>query len=106
MTTAPIRVTDAIAEVIITHRDMTDSVHLDVIDVLRCMLRLDDTTSDEVEQNVLHVYEHAIKMLAHTTEYTDARSTAVINALQSISERLRGLNAVTRDPWSGGQSDV
>ena len=100
MTTAPIRVVDAIAEVIITHRDVTDSVHLDVIDALRSMLRADDT-SDDIEEHVLPVYEHAIKMLAHTSDYTDARSTAIINALESISERLWGLSAPTRDPWAG-----
>lgn len=100
MTTVPIRVADAIAEVIITHRDVTDSVHLDVIDALRSMLRTDDT-SDDIEEHVLPVYEHAIKMLAHTSDYTDARSVAIINAGQAITERLWGLSAPTRDPWAG-----
>lgn len=101
MTSIPVSVVDAISEVIITHRNVTDSPYLDVIDSLRSMLRADDMNSDDFEQHVLYVYEYAIKMLAHTTDYTDTGSTAIINALESINERLWGLNAPTRDPWAG-----
>lgn len=89
-----------IGEVIIAHRDMIDSPHLNALHAIRMMLHSDYPFTAADELHALHIYDYAIKILTSECDYSDEKSSATWTALDAISERRADLEKIPADPWA------